>query len=127
MTGHYFCHPHAAKHVDRDFRISWRNADSSKGVNWREVEANRFAAALLVPEQFLRRDLDKVSTFDETTIKRLESRYKVSPVAIEVSACKFGGCWPPNLSNPTEVSRLRSAACDVGVTRKWPGEGITAH
>src|SRR5438067_10342616 len=41
--GHFFCHPHEAEHVDRDFRINWRNAESSKGVNWMEVEANRFA------------------------------------------------------------------------------------
>jgi Zn-dependent peptidase ImmA (M78 family) len=96
--GHYFCHPNEAEHVDRDFRISWRNLDSSKGVNWKEIEANRFAAALLVPEEFLQRDLTRVSHFDQSTITHLASRYKVSPVAMKfrlvnlgLIAAEFGG------------------------------------
>jgi len=88
--GHYFCHPNEAEHVDRDFRISWRNLDSSKGVNWTEIEANRFAAALLIPDEFLRRDLSRVSHFDQPTITRLASRYKVSPVAMKFRLSNLG-------------------------------------
>lgn len=88
--GHYFCHPNEAEHVDRDFRVSWRNVDSSKGVNWTEVEANRFAAALLIPEEFLRRDLSQVSRFDQPTISDLASRYKVSPVAMKFRLVNLG-------------------------------------
>src|SRR4051794_23366890 len=32
--GHFFCHPEDEQHVDTDFRVSWRNALSSKGVEW---------------------------------------------------------------------------------------------
>jgi len=93
--GHYFCHPNDPEHVDRDFRISWRKADASKGINWKEVEANRWAAALLVPEEFLRRDLnrvdlDRIANLDESIIKRLASRYKVSPLAMRFRLLHLG-------------------------------------
>lgn len=96
--GHYFCHPQEAEHVDRDFRISWRNSDSSKGVDWKEIEANQFAAVLLMPEEFLRRDLDRIvvgrdlaaPVFDEPTIKHLASRYMVSPAAMRFRLANLG-------------------------------------
>jgi len=93
--GHYFCHPHAAEHVDRDFRISWRNSESSTGINWKEVEANKFAAALLMPEECLHRDLNRVATFDQPTIKHLASRYRVSPVAMRFRLGNLG-LLPPD-------------------------------
>ena len=71
------------------FGISWRRTDAPKGINWKEVEANRWAAALLMPEEFLRRDLDlleldKIAEFDENVIRQLASRYKVSPPAMKL-------------------------------------------
>jgi Zn-dependent peptidase ImmA (M78 family) len=92
--GHYFCHPDDAEHVDRDFRVSWRNVDSSKGVDWKEVQANRFAAGLLIPERFLQRDLAGVLQFDEPTIKHLASRYKVSPLAMKFRLMGLGLITP---------------------------------
>lgn len=49
-----------------------------------EVEANAFAAALLMPEHFLRDDLGSrtLDLFDETAVKQLAQRYKVSPQAL---------------------------------------------
>ncbi len=100
--GHYFCHPNDAEHVDRDFRISWRRTDAPKGINWKEVEANRWAAALLMPEEFLRRDLDlleldKIADFDENTIRQLASRYKVSPPAMKLRLLHLGVLLAPEL------------------------------
>jgi len=87
---HYFLHPNEGDHVDRDFRIILRNSDSSRGVDWKEVEANRFAAALLMPEHFLRRDLTRISEFDEPTVRRLASRYRVSRLAMKYRLQNLG-------------------------------------
>jgi len=101
--GHYFCHPNDAEHVDRDFRISWRRTDSPKGINWKEVEANRWAAALLMPEEFLRRDLDlleldRIAQFEEALIRQLASRYRVSPPAMKLRLFHMGVLLSPELN-----------------------------
>jgi Zn-dependent peptidase ImmA (M78 family) len=88
--GHYFCHPSEEEHVDRDFRISWRRAGGAKGVDWKEVQANRFAAGLLIPEEFLERDLNRISELDEPTINHLASRYKVSALAMKFRLQNLG-------------------------------------
>jgi Zn-dependent peptidase ImmA (M78 family) len=88
--GHFFCHPEDSEHVDRDFRISWRNTESSRGVNWKEIEANRFAAALLMPEDFIRRDLNRISDINDTTIKQLAASYKVSMLAMKFRLMNLG-------------------------------------
>ena len=77
--GHYFLHEGLEEHVDEDFRVAWRNADSSKAVNWIEIQANRFAAELLMPTRFLEKDLDELSDFDKRTIVLLAKKYVVSP------------------------------------------------
>jgi Zn-dependent peptidase ImmA (M78 family) len=49
-----------------------------------EIEANAFAAALLMPESFLRQDLKKLSIdFDDASqIEALAKRYNVSSQAM---------------------------------------------
>jgi Zn-dependent peptidase ImmA (M78 family) len=51
-----------------------------------EVEANYFAANLLMPESFLRRDLSKVrlSALDEAQMRSLAQRYGVSAQALTI-------------------------------------------
>lgn len=44
--------------INNIFRFQHRNQDSSKGTNIEEKEANLFAAELLMPKQFLAKDLD---------------------------------------------------------------------
>jgi Zn-dependent peptidase ImmA (M78 family) len=74
---HYFLQKGLEEHVDQNFRIAWRNADSSKAINWIGIEANRFASALLTPEEFLRSDLDALQKIGKRTAAA--SRYGVSP------------------------------------------------
>jgi len=54
--GHFLLHRGTKVHFDEDFRINYRNATSSDAKKRDEIEANAFAAALLMPEPFLRRD-----------------------------------------------------------------------
>jgi Zn-dependent peptidase ImmA (M78 family) len=43
--------------VDRNFRVSFRDGDSGKAEKPEEIEANHFAAELLMPLHFLVEDL----------------------------------------------------------------------
>jgi len=92
--GHYFLHEGLEEHVDQNFRIAWRNADSSKAVNWREIEANRFAAELLMPSDLLKRDLDSLRTIEKRTVALLAETYKVSPAAMKIRLTNLGITGP---------------------------------
>jgi Zn-dependent peptidase ImmA (M78 family) len=99
--GHFFCHysdrDKHVEHVDGDFRVSWRNAVSSQGVKWDEIEANRFAAALLMPETLLRQDLDRLaSSSNKEVADVLASTYKVSRVAMQFRLINLG-LLPPDV------------------------------
>lgn len=102
---HYFCHSGdnaPAQFVDGDFRLHWRNTESSRGVNWQEIEANRFAAALLMPEKFLRGDLDQFGKIDDGVIQRLASLYKVSRVSMQYRLINLG-LLPPDV-DPSQTT-----------------------
>ena len=95
--GHFVLHKGTQVHFDEDFRINFRNAVSSEATNVDEIEANRFAAALLMPEDFLRRDLLRLkpdgSTLDNA-IQPLAVRYKVSTRAMELRLVNLGFISP---------------------------------
>jgi Zn-dependent peptidase ImmA (M78 family) len=57
-----------------------------------EVEANAFAAALLMPEEFLRGDLKShvIDMFDEVAVKKLAERYRVSVQALTIRLMELG-------------------------------------
>jgi Zn-dependent peptidase ImmA (M78 family) len=57
-----------------------------------EVEANAFAAALLMPEEFLRGDLQNqiIDMFDESAVRRLAERYRVSVQALTIRLMELG-------------------------------------
>jgi Zn-dependent peptidase ImmA (M78 family) len=82
--GHFLLHEGDRIFIDRSYNVSLRNAESSLGTNIEEIEANTFAANLLVPEQFLRNDPDAmdIDLEDEHSIRRLARKYRVSPQAM---------------------------------------------
>jgi Zn-dependent peptidase ImmA (M78 family) len=55
--GHLLLHGYTAAHADRGFKVRLRDSHSSEGSVFEEIEANRFAAELLMPEALLRRRL----------------------------------------------------------------------
>ena len=71
-------------HVDKGFPMLMRNVASATGINEMEIEANFFAAELLMPEQFLARSLQGQSfdIDDEGAISTLAKEYKVSTAAM---------------------------------------------
>jgi Zn-dependent peptidase ImmA (M78 family) len=57
-----------------------------RGAESIEIEANAFAAALLMPEDYLRDDLRSKSfdMYDEAAVRRLAQRYQVSVQALTI-------------------------------------------
>jgi Zn-dependent peptidase ImmA (M78 family) len=91
--GHSLLHNVDDVHVDRGFRIKLRNSVSAKGENVEEMEANLFAAELLMPVSFLKKDLKgipDVDLVDEEVISNLANRYKVSTQAMTIRLSHLG-------------------------------------
>ena len=84
--GHLLLHEHSQVHVDRGFRVRLRSGVSSEGTDRDEMEANRFAAELLMPIDFLRADLEEkeFDLADDKELRVLARRYGVSTQALAI-------------------------------------------
>ena len=84
--GHLRLHEQGQIHVDRGFRVRLRSGVSSEGTDWDEMEANRFAAELLMPIEFLRDDLERqeFDLGDDNGLRSLARRYGVSTQALAI-------------------------------------------
>jgi len=82
--GHLLMHRNEKLHVDSRFPVALRNEVSSLAIDDREIEANQFAAELLMPEELLDRDIAALPTELEVdeAISRLAKRYIVSVQAM---------------------------------------------
>ncbi|CAN5472197.1 hypothetical protein BH11ARM1_BH11ARM1_07670 [soil metagenome] len=99
--GHYFLHDRMSAYIDEyagRFKVMTRDEVSTEGTDVREIEANRFAAELLMPEQSIRRDIEHhghVDLFNEdddpdSVIKTLADRYGVSVRAMTIRLERLG-------------------------------------
>jgi Zn-dependent peptidase ImmA (M78 family) len=90
--GHLVLHDLDELHVDRDFIIRLRSDVSSLGLDTDEMEANRFAAELLMPTRFLKDDLEGVSLdlTDDGAFRTLAKRYGVSVQALTIRLTGLG-------------------------------------
>ena len=76
--GHLVLHK-GKVHIDRSFRVNRRDAVAAQATNPEEVEANRFAAELLMPHDLIMGDLaDCIDIEDEKDLKALALKYQVS-------------------------------------------------
>lgn len=82
--GHLLLHAGEELHVDTDFRVNLRSDSSSKGSDVTEIEANAFAAALLMPADFLSQDIVemRIDVEDSEQIEALANKYGVSTQAM---------------------------------------------
>jgi Zn-dependent peptidase ImmA (M78 family) len=82
--GHLLLHQGEELRVDTKFRVNLRSPESSTAEDVEEIESNAFAAALLMPEAFLKKDLqDIILDIDDTKqIQSLAKRYEVSTQAM---------------------------------------------
>jgi Zn-dependent peptidase ImmA (M78 family) len=88
--GHYLLHP-TDNFVDRKF-ILFRDTRSSQAIDRREMEANEFAAELLMPELFLQKLLkgETVDLEDEDRVAQLARRFGVSNQALVFRLINLG-------------------------------------
>lgn len=104
---HYFLgHEGEQEHFDWQFTVLRRDEKSSEATDTREIEANFFAANLLMPKEFLRKDVDQLARFNgeadlvDRDIKSLARRYGVSPLAMTYRLVSLG-LIDPNGSEAT--------------------------
>lgn len=82
----------SAVHVDKEFRVLFRDDVASMGTDPLEIEANAFAAELLMPQKFLREAVDDhgLDLDDDDEVAALAKRFKVSPSAMRF---RLGGAF----------------------------------
>lgn len=85
--GHLVLHRHALQsvvHVDKKFPFLLRDSKSATGTDKLEIEANQFAAELLMPEAVLIKALEKYSfdIDDDAPLQDLAKRFRVSTQAM---------------------------------------------
>jgi Zn-dependent peptidase ImmA (M78 family) len=74
-------------HVDDPLPVGFRDGRSATATDPKEIEANQFAAELLMPEPFLRRDLARkrrTAPLTEGEIEELADTYEVSIQAMTI-------------------------------------------
>lgn len=86
--GHYLLHEGNKVFVDREYKVNFRDSNSSLGTNIQEIEANIFASLLLIPENLLLKDLSRyeIDVQDQEDIQKfaetLADKYNVSPTSM---------------------------------------------
>ena len=92
--GHYILHAAEAKDplfIDKQYTASYRrDAASAKGEDIQEIQANSFAASLLMPEDLLLQELERMrfDMVDEDALIQLSDKFEVSTQAMSI---RLGG------------------------------------
>ena len=72
-------------HVDKDFPALMRDPRSATGTEQLEIQANQFAAELLMPSKLIRQELARkqFDIEDERPMEELAKKFRVSKQALE--------------------------------------------
>lgn len=82
--GHFLLHQDLTSHRDVDFRVKYRDRTSSEATDVEEIEANFFAASLLMPRPFLDA-LEAWEALDsDRRVARLAATFDVSAHAMSL-------------------------------------------
>lgn len=96
--GHLTLHERQELILDRHVQVNFRDATSSTASNQEEIEANQFAAELLMPHDLLERSLHSLLAgrplTDVDLVRRLASRFEVSHQAMEYRLASLGMLTP---------------------------------
>lgn len=82
--GHHLLHNFEDVHVDQ-FVMKLRSGASSTGEHVEEIEANRFAAELLIPERILLQEITRLGVqdlSDDNAMQQLAKQFQVSVQAM---------------------------------------------
>lgn len=84
---HLLLHEDRSLNINNGSVIHFRNQHSKTGEDWREIEANHFAACLLMPKKELQQELSSAlikGTLTEDAIETLAKKFAVSIQAMSV-------------------------------------------
>lgn len=88
--GHYLLHRHYQTIFIDPSTVFFRNNLSTQGTDLYEIEANIFAAELLMPEDAIKRAVaEPIDAFDERAVARLALQFKVSTQALTIRLTKL--------------------------------------
>lgn len=88
--GHFLMHTIDPVYVEEN-RIYFRNAKSSQSIDWKEIQANQFAAELLIPTNKIIKDLpDGFVLGSDEGNDLIESLAKKYLVSVEAMTIKIG-------------------------------------
>lgn len=93
--GHLVLHEPAFQ-IDQHAFVSFRDSESSSATDPHEIEANQFAAALLMPAALLRECVEQLgeNADVEESIGRLARRFDVSTQAMTIRLTSLGALTP---------------------------------
>jgi Zn-dependent peptidase ImmA (M78 family) len=80
--GHLVLHADQGDRLWLDKAYYFRDGSSSKGDQASEVQANQFAAGLLMPEELVRAEVGDIDHITEIDVKRLAKKFEVSERAM---------------------------------------------
>lgn len=91
--GHFLLHQGQGVTYDHDFRVSLRSDESSEGTNIEEIEANFFAASILMPDRMLAADprTKFIHLDDDRAVEALAKSYRVSRQAMSLRLMRLLG------------------------------------
>lgn len=82
--GHFLLHEGILNHVDRSYRVNYRSAESSQATNVEEIEANYFAASILMPKQLLDELVAEEALDNDSMVAELAKQFQVSRLAMSL-------------------------------------------
>ena len=92
--GHLILHGDEPLHVDKVFAIKLRNQVSSEAIDLGEIEANAFAAELLMPTNMMQQKIQKLPGIldyeKDAVISQLARGFNVSPQAMTIRLINLG-------------------------------------
>lgn len=93
--GHYFLHRNFSNVFFDESLLFFRDETSAQGTKFQEIEANAFAAELLMPEQILRKklsqeSLDALDDVEQSALGQLASELQVSCQALTIRLTRLG-------------------------------------
>lgn len=88
--GHFLLHKPEGVHVDKSFSVAFRNLRSSSGEESQEIEANQFAAELLMPSTIIEKKYTKGVSISDKDVETLADFFQVSQQAMTIRLTSLG-------------------------------------
>jgi len=93
--GHFLLHEGNGNdtYIDTSIKYNFRNADSSQGTNLEEMEANAFAACLLMPddmlEDYIENNYGSIDYYETDEVVEISNAFQVSTQALMIRLGKL--------------------------------------